>query len=315
MAETFGMSLPRRVIPGRTYLFTRRTSQREFLLRPDAEVNAIFEYCLAVAAKKFKMVIHGWMVMSNHYHLLATDSAGRYPDFLAWLNRMTARALNIKWGREENLWSTAQASVVWCVTSADAFRMLVYLLANPVAADLVGRTKDWPGSSSLGLHLHGAALSVERPANYFSKRSKLPHTVELTVVPIPGLGGMTEAAYSRKILRALRHQETLARSRRERSGKKPLGREAVLATRPTARPADPAGRHAGGQPHLACGEKKRRSKEFRALASFWSAHREARERFCVGDREVLFPIGTYRMCTYGAIAALPDPLLSFAQVA
>jgi putative transposase len=46
------MSLPRPVIPGRTYLLTRRCSERRFFLRPDHATNNNYLYCLAYAAQK-----------------------------------------------------------------------------------------------------------------------------------------------------------------------------------------------------------------------------------------------------------------------
>ena len=42
--------MPCEVIPGRFYMVTRRCTQRQFLLRPDAETNNAFLYCLGVAA-------------------------------------------------------------------------------------------------------------------------------------------------------------------------------------------------------------------------------------------------------------------------
>jgi hypothetical protein len=42
--------LPRQVIPRQFYLVTRRCTQRQFLLRPDAATNNAFLYCLITAA-------------------------------------------------------------------------------------------------------------------------------------------------------------------------------------------------------------------------------------------------------------------------
>ena len=46
------MSLPREVLPGRTYMVTRRCSERRFFLRPDHATNNAFIYCLAMAAAR-----------------------------------------------------------------------------------------------------------------------------------------------------------------------------------------------------------------------------------------------------------------------
>ena len=59
------MTAPRRILPGRTYMVTRRTTQRLFLLRPDEDLLRIFAYCLAEAATRYDMQLIAWCVMSN----------------------------------------------------------------------------------------------------------------------------------------------------------------------------------------------------------------------------------------------------------
>ena len=62
------MTAPRRIVEGEFYLVTRRTLLRTYLLRPHPEVNRMFEYCLAEAAKKHGIELIAWCAMSNHYH-------------------------------------------------------------------------------------------------------------------------------------------------------------------------------------------------------------------------------------------------------
>jgi hypothetical protein len=47
------MSLPRQVLPGSTYLVTRRCTQRQFLLKPTRLTCQIFAYCLAADGRSF----------------------------------------------------------------------------------------------------------------------------------------------------------------------------------------------------------------------------------------------------------------------
>jgi putative transposase len=51
------MSFPREVLPGRTYMITRRCTERQFLMRPDKETNNAFIYCLAEAAARFHIEV------------------------------------------------------------------------------------------------------------------------------------------------------------------------------------------------------------------------------------------------------------------
>src|SRR5512146_1706518 len=85
---------PRQIIPGRSYLLTRCCSERRFLLKPSGLINAIVLYALAHYASRHGILVHGFCVLSNHYHLVATDVRGVLPDFLRDLNGVLARAVN-----------------------------------------------------------------------------------------------------------------------------------------------------------------------------------------------------------------------------
>jgi REP element-mobilizing transposase RayT len=93
------VTAPRQVLPGTTWLVTRRCSERRRFLRPSAIVNEIFLFVLAVAARRFGVEVHAFCVMSNHYHLLVTDRRARLPAFVQHLNGFVARAMNASLGR------------------------------------------------------------------------------------------------------------------------------------------------------------------------------------------------------------------------
>ena len=68
------MTVARQVIAGRTYLISRRCTQRQLLLRPDPQVEQIYLYCLAEAALRYDITLHGFIALSNHQHLLVRDN-------------------------------------------------------------------------------------------------------------------------------------------------------------------------------------------------------------------------------------------------
>lgn len=119
------MTLPRRILPGTTYLVTRRCTQRRFLLVPRKPVREVFGYCLAVAARRHGIQLHGFAVLSNHHHLVLTDPRAELPAFLQLLHSLVARALNCHYGRWENLWSSQRPSVVELPTATDVRAKLV----------------------------------------------------------------------------------------------------------------------------------------------------------------------------------------------
>ena len=87
------MTAPRQVLPGVTYLITRRCFDRMFLLRPSPLVSAAFEYVLAAKAKQYGILLHAYCVLSNHWHCVLTDPQGRLPAFQRDIGSTVAVAL------------------------------------------------------------------------------------------------------------------------------------------------------------------------------------------------------------------------------
>jgi len=80
--------LPRQVLPRQFYLVTRRCTQRQFLLHPDAATNNAFLYCLIHAALRCEVGVVLPCAMSNHYHVVIYDRAGRYPEFIEHFHKL-----------------------------------------------------------------------------------------------------------------------------------------------------------------------------------------------------------------------------------
>jgi len=272
---------------------------------PDEKVTAVYEYCLAEAAELFGITIHGWDALSNHHHLVIRDNHGNFPDFLARMHKMIAKALNCRWGRWENFWAAEQPSAVLLVEAADRFDKLVYVLANPVAADLVDRVSDWPGACSLSQHLSGRTKVVDRPRAFFRKGGKMPEQVTLRVERLDGFEHLSEGEWREKLAAAVTEREVNARKLRMEKNVRVLGRKAVLRTKHTDQPRTNE-RRRGLRPHLACRNRERRIHELAAIDAFRAAHRDARLRWSAGDRAVLFPFGTFRMLAFGVLCA-PSP--------
>src|SRR6188474_2214777 len=173
------MSLPRAVVPGRTYMITRRCSERRFFLRPDRRTNNAFLYCLAVAAQKYGVKVIFTATMSNHHHTGVLDVDGRLPDFLAHFHKLVAKHQNALRGRWEAMWAPEQTSAVELVEPDDIFEKMVYAFCNPVASHLVEKVRHWPGVTSLAATLSGQPLTATRPATFFRPDGDMPASVSL----------------------------------------------------------------------------------------------------------------------------------------
>ena len=71
-----GMTAPRQVLPGVTYLVTRRCFARMFLLRPSPLVNAVFEYVLALKAREYGIYIAKALIVATGVGNRALPAAG-----------------------------------------------------------------------------------------------------------------------------------------------------------------------------------------------------------------------------------------------
>jgi len=89
-----GTSGPRRIVPGRVYMITRRCTQRQFLLRPDRETTNASIYCLALAAQRTAMHVPAFLAHSNHHHTVVVDTRGRMPEFLELFHKLVAKHQN-----------------------------------------------------------------------------------------------------------------------------------------------------------------------------------------------------------------------------
>jgi putative transposase len=288
------MTMPRPVLPDATTLVTRRSTQRQFLLRPSPLVNQIVLFCLAVAAAKFDVLLHAVCVMSNHYHLTLTDLHGRLPEFEAWVNEFVAKALNRSLERVESLWAPGSYHAGCLETPNDVLGAMAYTMTNPVKAGLVTRGDLWPGLCTLPSDI-GRTMRVKRPNVFFSKEGQLPDEVEVTFVPPPAYSHLPLAEFVELLRESVEAREQKLRNEAREAGRSFLGRRAVLRTNPFDSPRTQEQRD----------PQRRRRKPTRRLRAFWHAYRQAYERFRDGYREVIFPPGTYWMQRYAGVHVAP----------
>lgn len=286
------MTDPRRIIAGTTYLLSRRNTQRQFLLKPTVLTNLIFKYVLAVAAARYGMLLHAVCVMSNHVHLVLTDPNSRLPEFCHFLDGVVAKAMNAMHRRTENFWAPASYSAVELISPADVVEKIAYTLANPALAGLIERGAEWPGVWSDPRWIGGAGEVVPRPGLYFSPNGTMPESEVLVFSIPPGFASAED--FRAQVIARVKELEQAAASDRAAKGVTVLGVRSVRKQRHTDQPTT-AERRGGINPRIAAKDKWKRMEAIQRLTSFLERHREALERYCRGERETLFPAGTYLM--------------------
>jgi REP element-mobilizing transposase RayT len=285
------MTAPRRVLPGTSYLITRRCSERRFFLKPSRTTTEIFLYVLAVAARRYDVLVHAACVLSNHCHLVVTDTQGQLPKFMQYLDSLVARAVNASIGRFEGFWAKdGSYSAVEPIDPGDVVAKAAYVLANPVAAALVRRGSEWPGLWTGPEQIGGAKLVVRKPKVFFDPKSYMPPTIEFELTAPPCFRSAAEfrSALS-ATLQALeaKHQADIARQ-----GRRFLGVARVLAQSPFARPA-PGEPRFELNPRIAARDKWRRIEAIFRLKSFVQEYRKAWAARRASAANVVFPVGTY----------------------
>ena len=292
--------LPRQVLLHQFYLLTRRCAQRQFLLRPDAATNNAFLYCLIDAALRCEIDVLLPCAMSNHYHAVIYDRAGRYPEFIEHFHKLLARSQNALRGRWENLWSSEQTCVVRLVDREAVIDKLVYTATNPVQDHLVDRVHHWPGVNGLGALLAGRSLRATRRLHFFRPDGPMPDALELPLT-IPAELGPAAAVVS-ELRDRVRAVELERATERARTGRRVLGRRAVLAQSWRDSPVSVEPRR-NLRPRVATRNKWARIEALLRNRAFATEYASARERWRDGIPAV-FPPGTYWLQRFASVPVL-----------
>lgn len=299
------MTQPRRIVPGSTYLLTRRCEQRRLWLLPRGETVGTFGYLLGVVAARYGIQIHAAELMSNHWHAVVTDPRGLICEFARDLHSLVARALNHAFGRRESLWSSSGLSLVQLVGPEDVLEATVYTVTNPLAAGLVSTPSKWKGLRLTPRDSRGEARCFHRPA-YFRERPDMPERVEVRVT-VPdcwdhvGANGFVEQFEAR-----LRRRTTEIRAEFRAARRRFLGMRRVqkqrLGARVTSSEEPPTIR-----PTVACKDPDLRLRFLGLLATFRRDYRCALEAWRAGDKTVEFPWGTLKMRDAPGVVVRPPP--------
>jgi REP element-mobilizing transposase RayT len=272
------------VLPGTTYLITRRCSERRFFLRPSPLVNEICLFVVALAARRHGVLVHGFCVLSNHVHLIVTDPSGRLPAFMQYLDSLVARAVNASLGRFEGFWATdASYSAVEPLDSDDVVAKTAYVLANPVAAGLVRRGAEWPGLWTSPEQIGALTLIARRPKFFFDPEGYLPESVELPLTAPAGFASAGE--FRRLVSAAVAELERKHQADQAARGQKFLGVARVLAQNPFSSPRPGEPRFALS-PRIAARDKWRRIEALTRLSSFGARYRDALAAWRTGVRDI-----------------------------
>jgi hypothetical protein len=294
------MARPRQTFPRQFYLLTRRCAQRMFLLTPSDETNRAYVYCLGVAAERYAIDILLPYAASNHEHIVLFDRDGRVSEFMEHFHKLFARCQNARLGRWEALWSSSEPCLTRLLDRQTVVDKLVYAAANPVKDLLVEKAHHWPGVNGYTNLIAQRPLHARRPSHFFAADGTMPEHVTLTLTIPAELGPAADVIA--EVRAGVRAAEDTARADRAATGKRVLGRRAILAQSWTQTPTSVEPRRTL-RPRFA-GNRDVRIAALASFKQFLADYRDARRCWLAGAA-TLFPIGTYWLARFASITVQP----------
>lgn len=149
--------LPRLTVPGYPHHIIQRGNNRQPIFSTAADDRFLLEL-LDENARKFGVAIHAYVLMGNHFHLLATpQSENALPQMMQAVGRRYVRYFNDAQGRSGTLWEGRYKSTL---IQAERYLLacMVYMDLNPVRAGLAAQARDYPWSS----HAHYIGLRTDK---------------------------------------------------------------------------------------------------------------------------------------------------------
>ncbi|TWO67845.1 transposase [Caenimonas sedimenti] len=149
--------LPRLTVPGYPHHIIQRGNNRQ----PIFVGSADYELLLAMLdeyARKNQVAVHGYVLMSNHFHLLATpETAEGIPQMMQAVGRRYVRHFNLRHGRTGTLWEGRYRSTL-IQAERHLLACMAYMDLNPVRAGMVAEAAEYPWSS----HAHSIGRRSDR---------------------------------------------------------------------------------------------------------------------------------------------------------
>lgn len=149
--------LPRLTLPGHPHHVIQRGNNRQPIFAAAADYQTMLDL-LDENARKFGVAIHAYVLMDNHFHLLATpQTAEGLPQMMQAVGRRYVRYFNDLQKRSGTLWEGRYKSTL-IQTERYLLACMAYIDLNPVRAGMVAQARDYPWSS----HAHYIGVRSDR---------------------------------------------------------------------------------------------------------------------------------------------------------
>jgi putative transposase len=138
--------LPRLTLPGHLHHIIQRGNNRQSIF-VDAADDELLLGLVEEHARKQRVAVHAYVLMDNHFHLLATpESDDGIPQLMQSVGRRYVRNYNLRHGRTGTLWEGRYRSTL-IQPERHLLACMVYMDLNPVRAEIVSEPGEYRWSS------------------------------------------------------------------------------------------------------------------------------------------------------------------------
>lgn len=149
--------LPRLTLPGYPHHVIQRGNNRQPIFAGEDDYRFVLEL-FETYSRELKVAIHSYVLMGNHFHLLATPETDTgLPELMQAVGRRYVRHFNTRQQRSGTLFEGRYRSTL---IQAERYLLacMVYIDLNPVRAGMVGDPTQYAWSS----HRHYAGIANDR---------------------------------------------------------------------------------------------------------------------------------------------------------
>lgn len=193
--------LPRLTVPGYPHHVIQRGNNRQAIVTCDADYETLLSM-LDEHARKSAVAVHAYVLMTNHFHLLATpETAQGIPEMMQSVGRRYVRYFNQRQQRSGTLWEGRYKSTL---IQAERYLLacMVYLDLNPVRAGMVASPADYRWSSH-GHYIGRRNDKVVSPHPIFWEMGNTPFAREASYAELvqAGISTQQQQALTDSVLR------------------------------------------------------------------------------------------------------------------
>lgn len=300
--------------PDTTFFITSRTIGSRLWLMNNPILEKLILSFLAKYQSRYGVELYAFILMGNHYHLVARFPQANKAAFVRSFNSIVARLVgtHAKGADGGRVWARrARCQVL--PRPEDIAHWVMYSALNPVSSGLVKKISDYPSYNSFSDAIHSKERNFDL-VNWeeFNSRkrfnSKLTaedcsSTYTLKFSRLPGCEKMSPKTYREHMLTKAEQQRLKLVKARIDSGKGFATKEALLATKVGSKPkSTKKGDRFTKRPLVLTLCAEARSQCLEKYFSILHAFRKASLRFRSGMLRTVFPAGTYRPILHVACA-------------